>query len=129
MAFDRHTYKVYHCRRHRLLVLLTVGRYFLFPSLPLLTLPLLNPSLSFLSPFFPPSPSHPFSLLRMSCSLPCLLSFPLPPSLIPLSLSLNPPRGSEERCKLPSGSGLRLAAKRFWCFFRLESAHLLSVAK
>ena len=44
------------------------------------------------------------------------------PSLLPT------PNGLGERCKLPCGSGRSPAAKRFWCIFRLKSAHLLSLA-
>jgi len=93
------------CHRRRLLEM-TVGRdspLHLQPSLPFE--PLL-PHISLLSPA-PPS-----LVLLPSC---------LSLSPFPYIYPLNPTRGLGERGSSP-------AAKRFWCIFKLKSAHFLSLA-
>ena len=64
--------------------------------------------LPYISPS-PPLPAFP-PLLPLSSLLTCpsphpLVSFPLPPSIVP-TCPLNSAKGSGEHCKLPSGSGL-----------------------
>jgi len=71
-------------------------------------------------PFSPPVPR--FLCPPLSAVYP-LLTFPLPPSLVPAPI-LN----LESAVSSPSGSGRSPAAKRFWCIFRLKSAQLLSLA-
>ena len=70
----------------------------------------------------PVLPVLPLSSLPPLSLFSCLFPFPFP---CPYHNPLNPAMRSGERCKLPQRVRESPAAKRFWCIFRLKSAHLI----